>query len=204
MAAHSGAGRQTALGESTSTRFPYAHRGAALKYVNNPDIDIFTEDSTELRFPRSCFKAPVELGIFWYGYPNEIDEDQGIPAEEAMMRDEVPVDEAGNFQPSQASQPNQNKEIYQDEIIFPNSTGIDKSIKLSVSRMLSESWTSSRPRDAEAAGFEWYHQRPGDQMHQNSAMPAPVHEPHCGQIQPQHLHNVLVNLLRTSRKTSST
>ena len=115
--------------------FPYTHRGAALRYVDNPEVDVITEDLTELRFPRSRFKAPVELGIFWYGYPNEIDEEQGIPAEEAMMRDGVPVDEAGNFQPSQASQPIQNSEIYHDEITFPNSTGIDRSIKVSVSRM---------------------------------------------------------------------
>ena len=115
--------------------FPYTHRGAALRYVDNPEVDVITEDLTELRFPRSRFKAPVELDIFWYGYPNEIDEEQGIPAEEAMMRDGVPVDEAGNFQPSQASQPIQNSEIYHDEITFPNSTGIDRSIKVSVSRM---------------------------------------------------------------------
>lgn len=113
---------------------PYTHRGAVLKYVDNPDVEVFVEDLSELHLPRSRFKAPVELGIFWYGYPNEIDEDQGIPAEEAMMRDNVSFDESGTIQP--LSLPvNQNTEIYHDEITFANSSGIDRAIKVSVSRM---------------------------------------------------------------------
>eukprot|EP00438_Fugacium_kawagutii_P029958 Skav226340 [mRNA] locus=scaffold3640:78828:81310:- [translate_table: standard] len=84
----------------------------------------------------SRFKAPVEVGIFWYGYPNEIDEDQGIPAEEAMLRDEVPMDQHGNLQlqPRSSHDP-KTGETFHDEITFPGASGIDRSIKLSVSRM---------------------------------------------------------------------
>ena len=116
------------------TLIPYTHRGSALKYVDKLEVDVTVEDLSEIHLPRSRFKSPVELGIFWYGYPNEIDEQLGIPAAEAMIRDQLPVDDAGTLLPT-TSTPTTTNEIFHDEIAFPNVSGIDRSIKVSVSRM---------------------------------------------------------------------
>ncbi|CAK9043953.1 Protein NO VEIN (Protein EMBRYO DEFECTIVE 2597) [Durusdinium trenchii] len=87
---------------------PHTHRGHVLKFVGREDLSIMAEDLADIHFPRGRFEAPVELAIFFYGYPSLSDEHLGIPGEE---------------------------EIFHDEIFFPNTPGIDRTIKASVARM---------------------------------------------------------------------
>ncbi|CAK9042959.1 Integrase catalytic domain-containing protein (Fragment), partial [Durusdinium trenchii] len=73
----------------------------------------------------SRFRRPVELALFFYGYPDMIDENIGIPGEEAEQRQ----------MEEEFAEPNPTREIFHEEITFPNTSGVDKSIKMATSRM---------------------------------------------------------------------
>ena len=106
---------------------PHTHRGHVLKFVGREDLSIMAEDLADIHFPRGRFEAPVELAIFFYGYPSLSDEHLGIPGEEAALRDQEPQQAEHRQNPT--------KEIFHDEIFFPNTPGIDRTIKASVARM---------------------------------------------------------------------
>ncbi|CAK9056145.1 unnamed protein product [Durusdinium trenchii] len=98
-----------------------------LKFVGREDLSIMAEDLADIHFPRGRFEAPVELAIFFYGYPSLSDEHLGIPGEEAALHDQEPQQAEHRQNPT--------KEIFHDEIFFPNTPGIDRTIKASVARM---------------------------------------------------------------------
>ncbi|CAK9056155.1 unnamed protein product [Durusdinium trenchii] len=106
---------------------PHTHRGHVLKFVGREDLSIMAEDLADIHFPRGRFEAPVELAIFFYGYPSLSDEHLGIPGEEAALHDQEPQQAEHRQNPT--------KEIFHDEIFFPNTPGIDRTIKASVARM---------------------------------------------------------------------
>lgn len=62
---------------------PRTHRGQVLKYTGREELDILSEDLSDVHFPRGRFEAPVEVAIFFFGYPRTADEDLGIPGIEA-------------------------------------------------------------------------------------------------------------------------
>ena len=104
---------------------PYTHRGHALKFVGQDDIELFSEDLSDVSFPRGRFRAPVEVGIFYFGFPREADTEQGIPGAEEAIR--LSADESAVRNPT--------KETFLEDVTFPNTPGIDRSIKMAVSRM---------------------------------------------------------------------
>lgn len=106
---------------------PHTHRGYVLKYTKGDTLDIVSEDLSDVHFPRGRFKSPVDIGVFFYGYPNMADEEHGVPGEEFAAQDQLPTAQAARSNPTQ--------EIFHDEITFPNTSGIDRSIKAAVARM---------------------------------------------------------------------
>ena len=106
---------------------PHTHRGQVLKYTTRQELDITAEDLSDVHFPRGRFSAPVDIAVFFYGYPRNADEDLGVPGEEAAERDQEPEPVQGRENPT--------KEIFHDEITFPGTPGIDRSIKAAVARM---------------------------------------------------------------------
>ena len=107
------------------THVPCTHRGFAARYAGADRVEVITEDLADVHFPRSRFPRPVEVAIFFYGYPEETDESMGIPGEEQKILDDN--------NPQKFEDPT--KEIFHHEISFPNTSGIDRTIKTSVARM---------------------------------------------------------------------
>ena len=70
-------------------------------------------------------RRAVEMAVFFYGYPEMIDEHAGIPGEEAEIL----------HQQDQPTEPNVTQEVFYEEIAFPGTSGIDKSIKMATARM---------------------------------------------------------------------
>ena len=54
--------------EATNT--PHTHRGAVVKYVGTSTLELVSEDLGDIHFPRRRFPRPVEIAIFFFGYPN--------------------------------------------------------------------------------------------------------------------------------------
>lgn len=106
------------------TQTPYTHRGALIKYVGSDTLELVSEDLGELHFPRGRFRRAVEIAIFFFGFPNMVDEEIGITGEEAHMRAEE------EHRPGDKT-----TEIFHNEIKFPHTSGIDRAIKSSVARM---------------------------------------------------------------------
>ena len=106
---------------------PHTHRGQVLKYIGREKLHISSEDLSDVHFPRGRFEAPVDIAVFFFGYPQTADEDIGIPGEEAHLHDQDPE--------QQLQRENPTKEVFHDEIFFPNASNIDRSIKAAVARM---------------------------------------------------------------------
>ena len=81
------------------------------------------------------------MGIFFCGYPSMCNEERGVPDEELAAQDQEPE--------AQMSRSNPIQEVFDDEITFPNTSGIDGSIKAAVPRM-----HLSVLRAHQVAGFE--------------------------------------------------
>lgn len=102
---------------------PHTHRGAVLKYIGTDELEVASEDLSDIHFPRSRFRRPVEIAIFFFGYPNYVDEEFGVLGEEAQLQDQ----ESRRFEdPS---------EKFHNEIRFPNAAGVSRSIKFAVARI---------------------------------------------------------------------
>ena len=106
------------------TQVPYTHRGATIKYVGSETLEVLSEDLSNLHFPRGRFRRAVEIAIFFFGFPNMVDDEVGITGEEARLQAEV------EHRPGDTT-----TEIFHSEIRFPNTAGIDRTIKSSFARM---------------------------------------------------------------------
>ena len=99
---------------------PHTHRGAVLLYAGDETPTIISEDISQVHFPRGRFSGAVDVGSFFFGFPNTVQEPTPV----------LPPDQQVRLPPEP-----QQGEKFHGEVTFPGADGLDRNAKFAVSRL---------------------------------------------------------------------